>query len=307
MDSLIPALAPVFLTIMAGWAVRATGMVPEAAWGGVTRLAYMVLSPVFIFTEILRADLTFAELSFVAAGLGAFAVIGLMAFLLLPIAGKDRASFASAHQGVVRWNTFVVLAASLALMGEEASALIVLLMGPAIPVVNIITVSVHARWGEGQNPSLNGILRSLAMNPLIIACVLGLAINFANLDIGQAPTDTLTLIGRGALGVTLLCVGAGLDLKAIAARPSLMTAAVFLKLVGCPLVFIALGRMAGLEGMHLACLAMCGAAPSPPAAYVLTREMGGNPRFMAGHITATTLLSMLAIPLAVALAAAIAP
>jgi len=111
--------------------------------------------------------------------------------------------------------------------------------------------------------------------------------------------DFLGIVGRGALGVTLMCVGAGLDLKAISARPVLMAAAVVVKLVVAPLVFVGIGLAMGLSGMHLAVLAICGAAPSPPAAYILTREMGGDPRFMAGHITATTLLSAAAIPAAI--------
>lgn len=298
MTQIALALAPVFIAILAGWGARVSKLVPEAAWTGVNRLAYMVLAPTFMFTEILRADLSFKDVSFVAAGVAAFAVMGLVAFALKPIAGGGP-SFASAHQGSVRWNTFIILAASLSMLGPQASALVALLMGPAIPVVNIITVSVHSRWGEGQNPSLKGILRSLGTNPLIIACLAGLAVNLSGFDLPPAAMDTLTIIGRGALGVTLMCVGAGLDLGSISARPGLMAAAVAMKLVISPLVFVGLGLLAGLHGVHLAALAMCGAAPSPPAAYILTREMGGNPRFMAGHITATTLLSALAIPAAI--------
>jgi malonate transporter and related proteins len=187
-------------------------------------------------------------------------------------------------------------------MGSPASALVALVMGPTIPVVNIITVSVHARWGENQNPSLRGVMRSLALNPLIIACLLGLAINLSDIQLPAVAMDLLSLVGRGALGVSLMCVGAGLNLSAIAARPVLMLAAVALKLIAAPLVFIGMGKLAGVDGFHLAVLAMCGAAPSPPAAYILTREMGGDPRFMAGHITATTLLSAIAIPAALWLA-----
>jgi malonate transporter and related proteins len=289
------ALAPVFLAILAGWGARMTRVVPETAWTGVNRLAYMILAPVFMFTEIVRADLSFEEVSFAIAGVASFAAMGVLGFALWPVAGSGP-TFASAHQGVVRWNTFVILAASAAVLGPEGAALVALLMGPGIPVVNVITVSVHSRWGEGQNASLKGVLRSLATNPLLIACLLGLAINLSGVNLPGPAMDFLTIIGRGALGVTLMCVGAGLDLRAITARPGLMAAAVGMKLVVGPLVFVGMGLMAGLQGVHLAVLAIAGAAPSPPAAYILTREMGGDPRFMAGHITATTLLSAVAIP-----------
>jgi predicted permease len=302
MSAFLLALAPVFLAILAGWAARRTRIVPEASWGGISRLAYMVLSPVFMFTEIARANLSFTDVSFVGAGCGAFAVVGALAFVMLPMSSHDTPAFASAQQGVVRWNTMLILAASLALLGPPGSALVALLMGPAIPVVNIITVSVHARWGHGQNPTAAGIARSILTNPLIIACALAIAVNLSGLKLPQVGNDLLSMIGRGALGISLMCVGAGLDFSSIAARPKLMTTAIVLKLVMAPLVFIGLGKLAGLDGLHLAALALCGAAPSPPAAYVLTREMGGDPRFMAGHITSTTLLSALAIPAALALA-----
>ncbi len=289
------ALAPVFLAPLAGWGARISRVVPETAWTGVNRLAYMILAPVFMFTEIVRADLSFEEVSFAIAGVSSFAAMGVLGFALWPVAGSGP-TFVSAHQGVVRWNTFVILAASAAVLGPEGAALVALLMGPGIPVVNVITVSVHSRWGEGQNASLKGVLRSLVTNPLLIACLLGLAINLSGIDLPGPAMDFLTIIGRGALGVTLMCVGAGLDLRAITARPGLMAAAVGMKLVVGPLVFVGMGLMAGLQGVHLAVLAIAGAAPSPPAAYILTREMGGEPRFMAGHITATTLLSAVAIP-----------
>jgi len=297
MTALFLALAPVFLAILTGWGARISKVVPEAAWAGVNRLAYMVLAPVFMFTEIVRADLSFEDLSFAVAGLLSFVAMGVIGFALIPLARGP--TFASAHQGVIRWNTFVILAAALAAFGPDGSALVALLMGPGIPVVNVMTVAVHSRWGEGQNPSLRGVARSLVTNPLLVACVLGLAINLSGIDLPPSVMDVLLIIGRGALGVTLMCVGAGLDLNAISARPALMAVAVAFKLLVAPLVFIGIGLAMGLQGMHLAVLAICGAAPSPPAAYILTREMGGDPRFMAGHITATTLLSALAIPAAI--------
>jgi malonate transporter len=300
MTALFVALAPVFLAILTGWGARLSKVVPEASWAGVNRLAYMILAPVFMFTEIVRADLSFEDVSFAVAGVAAFVAMGVLGFALLPIAKGP--VFASAHQGVIRWNTFVILAAAAAAFGPEGSALVALLMGPGIPVVNVMTVTVHSRWGEGQNPSWRGVGRSLLTNPLLIACVLGLAVNLSGIVLPQEVMDVLFIIGRGALGVTLMCVGAGLDLKAISARPGLMAAGVAMKLLVAPLVFIGIGLAMGLSGVHLAVLAICGAAPSPPAAYILTREMGGDPRFMAGHITATTLLSAIAIPVAIWLA-----
>jgi hypothetical protein len=305
MTVIIALLAPIFLAIGIGWAARFTRMVPEQAWGGVNRLAYTILAPTLIFTEVAKAQLSLAEGAFIVATVTAFVLTGATALLLRPIAGSAAASFASAHQGVQRWNTFLALAAASALWGGEGTALIALVMGPAIPVVNIITVYVHARNGAGQNPSFAGVLRSLATNPMIIACVLGLAANAAEIRFPDAAAEVLDIIGRAALGITLMCVGAGLDIRAIASKPALMAVSVGAKLAAAPAIFISVGLLAGLDGLHLAAMALIGASPSPPAAYILSKEMGGDPRFMAGHITATTLLCALTIPAARAAAAAL--
>ena len=205
------ALAPVFLAILAGWGARISRVVPETAWTGVNRLAYMILAPVFMFTEIVRADLSFEEVSFAIAGVASFAAMGVLGFALWPVAGSGP-TFVSAHQGVVRWNTFVILAASAAVLGPEGAALVALLMGPGIPVVNVITVSVHSRWGEGQNASLGGVLRSLVTNPLLIACLLGLAINLSGIDLPGPAMDFLTILQildsalRSATPLLLACL-----------------------------------------------------------------------------------------------------
>jgi hypothetical protein len=306
MNEAVSALIPVFLVIVAGYGARASGVVPEAAWAGVNRLAYNILAPTFMFGEIMRAHLTLEELAFTGATMGGFALMGALGFLLLPLSGDDRPAFASAHQGVLRWNTFVILAASAAILGPEASALITLVMGPSIPLVNVITVLVHARWGHGQNPTFRGIVKSLLVNPILIACAAGLILNLAGVRLTGYLDPLARIIGNGALGVTLLCVGAGLAPTAMLARPALMVSAVVLKLAIAPIVFITLGRLAGLDGLHLACLAMIGAAPAPPGAYTLTREMGGDARLMAGLITATTLLSAVMLPLALEFAARLA-
>lgn len=305
MTSVVAALAPIFLTILVGWGARFSNLVPAAAWGGANKLAYNVLGPVWMVLEVSQARLSTQEAAFLGAGLAAFLAMGACAFLLLPATGGNRHTFASAHQGATRWNAFALLGVSGALLGPESTGLVALIMGPAIPIVNVMVVSVHSRWGTGQNPSLRGILVSLAKNPMVLSCVIGLLINVSGYRFTGWAGDTMNIVGRGALGVTLMCVGAGLDLKAIGSRPALMSLAVLMKLVVGPAVFIGAGLLFGLNGVALATLAMIGASPSPPAAYTLTREMGGDPTFMAGHITATTILSALAIPAAVAIALAL--
>jgi predicted permease len=304
MDGVIEGLAPIMAIIALGWALRVSGVVKGEAWAGVNRLAFVALIPAYSFVEIARARFDASAVTLIGGGMAAFSVMCVLAFALLPLARGDRPAFASAYQGVVRWNAFVVLAMGATLIGTEATALTALLMGFVIPLVNVASIAVFARWGHGQNPSLGGVVRGIAFNPMIVACALGLAVHAVGWrpEADEPAGRTLDILRGGALGLALLSVGAGLELGALNVRPVLLGVSVLFKVVVGPVVFLATGWMLGVEGVGLAVLALMGACPSPPAAYILAREMGGDARLMAGHITASTLLSIVSMPLAYAIA-----
>jgi predicted permease len=82
----------------------------------------------------------------------------------------------------------------------------------------------------------------------------------------------------------------------VRARPGLLALASALKLVVAPIVFILWGKAIGLDGVALVALAAVGTSPGAAASYVLAREMGGDARLTAGHVTVTTVLAAFAIP-----------
>ena len=79
---------------------------------------------------------------------------------------------------------------------------------------------VLVRYAAGRKTSLATTLRSIAVNPFIWSSFLGLALNPLQGFLPAAATTAVDMIGRAALGVGLLAVGAGLDLRRLA-RPHL--------------------------------------------------------------------------------------
>ncbi len=106
-------------------------------------------------------------------------------------------------------------------------------------------------------------------------------------------------MGRAALPLILLAVGAGLDFKALGASRGLLTLTVFLKLILAPVVFGLLAWSFGVRGETLAIVVMVGASPGAASAYVLAQQLGGNRQLTAGDVTATTLLSFFTLPAAI--------
>lgn len=304
MSPIITALFPVFGVIALGWGLRRSGLVAAPLWGGINRLSYQALMPAFLFITISRADYASVPAgSFMLAAAGGFLAMGviMLAFRLLPMPGPV---YTSLFQGGVRWNGFVLLALAPAAFGEEGAALAALAFAPTVPLVNVMCVAVMTVWGKSEHtPNLRRVGLRIITNPIIIGCLAGLAANVAGVFQSGPVADTLDLAGRASLPLILLTIGAGLDFTSLRARPGIISLSVTAKLLIAPAVFYALGILLGVEGVALAVLVGIGATPGAAAAYVLAREMGGDAEMMAGHVTATTLLAAITMPIWIAIAA----
>jgi hypothetical protein len=133
-------------------------------------------------------------------------------------------------------------------------------------------------------------------NPLIIACVLGGAASFAGVALPAWAERVVDLLARAALPVGLMCVGAGIELGAVRGRWLPIAVACVLKLAVMPAITFVVARHFDLDGTALAVLVLFNALPAAPAAYVLSRRMGGDAGLMAAILTAQVLLSFLTLP-----------
>lgn len=298
MSGLITGLVPIAAAIALGWVARRTGLVRADLWAGVNKLAYLVLLPALLFVTIGQADLAGDEAGtfIIASVLGFLAMAGL-AWALKPLLQTDGPSFSSVFQGGVRWNGFVILALAQVGLSAEQAALVAIGFGPTVPLINILCVMGLSVWGEHEGDvSMKRVLFRIATNPLIIGCAGGIAA--IALPWLQPPLVVATgeLIGRAALPLILLAIGAGLDFSAIGARPKLLGVSVALKLIVAPAVFLAIGYALDLPTAAMVVLAAVGGAPGAASAYVLAKELGGNAELMAGHVTVTTMLAFISLP-----------
>ena len=108
-------------------------------------------------------------------------------------------------------------------------------------------------------------------------------------------------LGAAAMPIALVCVGAGLDFKALRAAGPQVATACAMKLALAPAVMWVAATAMGASPMAAAVAAGVGSTPTAAAGYTLSREMGGDSRLMAAIITATTLLSFVTMPIAISL------
>jgi malonate transporter and related proteins len=222
---------------------------------------------------------------------------------LLARCAIDGPAFTSIFQGATRWQTYVALAVCGNLYGDVGLALASVAMIAIVPLGNVFSVVVLAHYASPEKQSLRAIVMTVVRNPLIWACVIGLALNVLHIPLPRIWHEVADALGRSSLAIGLLVTGAGLHLAGIF-RPSLAASvAVFLKLVLMPIIAVPLALWFGVSGSHLAIVAACSAVPTASSAYVLARQMGGDAPLLAQIITLQTVLASLTMPIAIALVA----
>lgn len=293
------SIAPIFVLIVAGYALRRGGIPSEEFWVLNDRLVYFVLMPALFFVMIAQTDLSDPDvLSFMGTlYIGFFIAIG-VAFALARTLRAAGPQATSVVQGASRFNTFISLAIAETLYGAEGLQVAVLAAALLVPVVNLTTVALmSAMLPRPGSPVLVNAARGLALNPLILSILAGAGVN----ALGWAPIpvlhDALAVLGQAALPIMLLCVGASLKLRGLRADLKPMAVAAGIKLLLFPAVVIALATLFGLSPIKAQVALIYGALPTGVAAYTLARQMGGDAPLMAAMITVQTLLAFLLMPL----------
>lgn len=164
------------------------------------------------------------------------------------------------------------------------------LVAVCVPVCNIGAVLPLARHGGHH------FGRELMRNPLILATVGGLVANLAGLSFPDAVGTVLQRIGQAALPIGLMAVGAGLQLGGLNAAPRLAAALLTIRHLLLPAFALGLGLALGLPALQLTVLVAFAAMPTASSAYVLAVRMGGDGAFVAGLVTLSTLIGMVAVP-----------
>ena len=306
MIAVVAALLPVFLLIITGFLLRRWLIAEDAHWVGLERLLYYVMFPALLVESLSRADLS--KVPVLAVGgtlLAAVLLVAALCLALRPLLARhlhaDGAAFTSLFQGATRWQTFVALAVAGNLYGDLGLALSSVAMVAMIPVLNAMSVWVLVRYATASRPDWRAVLITIARNPFIWACFVGLALNPVSAWMPQPAHAFIDALGRSSLALGLLIVGAGLRIDELLRPNAVMAVTCLLKLVVMPAIVVAIGYGCGLSGTNLAVVACCASVPASSNSYVLARQMGGNAPLMAQILTFETALAAITMPIVLSL------
>ena len=277
-----------------------TGFPGDDFWPAAERLTYYVLFPALLFSSLANASLNNAPVAPMAAAMiGGTLVLAVITWTLRRQLATDGPGFSSVFQGAVRFNTYVAITICFALYGDDGLALAAVAIAILVPLVNVLSVTVLSRYGDSDKTGRDWprAIRAIAKNPLVLACVLGLIVNAAPVAPPGSITGLLEILGRAALPLGLLAVGAGLRIASIRSAGTVTLTASGLRLLLSPALALAFCFVLGLSGAPALVVLIFAAAPGASSAYVLAGQLGGDRMLMASILTVQTLLAAVTLPL----------
>lgn len=299
MLSVILAIVPIFLLIAIGGAMKRFNFPGDAFWPLADKATYYIFFPALLIDNLSSAKLGGMDpTGMLGALLAGILLQAVLVYLLRPLAKVDGPGFTSVFQGAMRFNTFVGFGAVAALEGGAGLTLFAVAIALAIPLLNLMCVLTLARYGaHGQGTSLKAQLLFLAKNPLIVACLIGIAMNALDITLPPGIEPVFKMLGGMAASMGLLTVGAGLQWQAIRASGRPVTLTCVLKLLVYPAILYGLSRLWGLGSMETKVLVLWGSMPTASASYILARQMGGDAPMAAAIVTIGTVAAFVTIPI----------
>ncbi|GGW54481.1 MULTISPECIES: AEC family transporter [Vreelandella] len=298
MESITGALGPLFLLILLGALLGNRRWPSSEFWVQMERVIYFVLFPAMLVGTLATADVSQVPVGRLALVLlGAMALFGMALWHFRGWLALEPAAFTSVFQGAVRFNTYVGVAGAAALHGSLGATTAAVAVALMVPIVNVMCVASFVAAGTLGSASVGKSALALIKNPLILGCLVGIALNLCGIGLPGWSEDTVSLLGGAALPLGLVAVGVALRPRALLRFDRGVLATNTIKLVLMPVLVLVLAWALRLDPVSRDVALLFAALPTATSAYILARQLGGDAELMAAIITGQTLLAMLTLPM----------
>lgn len=294
MATVLAALLPIAAILALGKVSASLNLLTREGWIGLERITYFVLFPALIVSKLAVADFSGIDWRMPTALIGAQLLLSLATILVAGALGTARDRIGVYVQSAARWNTFIALALAQDLFGAQGLALVAVSAAVMIPTANILSVSALMHFSNEAVKPVQ-MLKKLAVNPLVLACVIGIGLNVSRLPLPGQAFEILDLLAQATIALGLLTTGAAIDFKG---RGSSMTAATIwsvVRLAGLPLIAGTIAVSLGLSDEVLYVILIATAVPTAVNGTILARQLGADATLAANLIAFQTIGSILSI------------
>ncbi len=285
--TVLQIVAPVFLLAAVGFTWVKCGWAYEVEF--VTRIAMTLSVPALIFVALMKADISPETLSgLFMASVAAYLVLTIVFLIISKVMQLDLPTF---WAPLIFGNTGNLgLPLALFAFGETGLSYAVIVF--AVMAVGSFSVGVWMVSGGGS-------ITKVFKEPISWATILGAVFLVQGWQTPIWMTNTLELLGQMAIPIMLITLGVALARLQV----TTLSRAIFLSLVKL-LVSVGIawivGRWFGLNDIAFGVLVVQIATPVAVTSYLLAQKYGADANEVAGLVIVSTALSVITIPVLLA-------
>jgi predicted permease len=299
------AIVPLLFAMVVGWFIAWKRQINEANIKFLNQLCFRHLMAFHIFNSA-RSINFYAEFNhkLVIAGALSIFLIMLLAWLVFSLIIPDMARRCVFIVCSFRSNNLIfALPLATNLFGAAGIKAATMLAPVSIILFNFLSVVVMVYHARPHGSSMAGALKRSAIdivqNPLIIGSVLGMLFALLHIKLPVFLKGGVAMVASAATPVSLILLGAQIDVKKLAGTIKPALAACLLRLVIVPAIVVPVMILAGFRGPELGSLLVVFAAPCAVATMIMARNYDIEPLFAAQTVYLSTILSVVTIFIAV--------
>jgi hypothetical protein len=287
---------PIFIIIFLGKVLLNFKIIDHNYINASNKVVMNFFLPVLLFSEIAKSN--FREVFSPVHMVIFLGSIILMYLISLPLSKLLKLPITTTKTficNIFRANsTFIGLPVCFYAFGGQGLSIASIYLAFMIPVNNILAIMAHGT-GEYKLTQIKDVIRSTFLNPLIIACLLGLIFSITSIPLPVFITRTLTVIAGVALPLALLGIGANINLEHLKGNKKIIAISSIMKLLIMPLIVFILLKLFANESFGLLekVAVILLASPSAQTNYIFAAAMEGDTELASGGIIFSTILSAL--------------
>lgn len=293
------SLFPIFVLLLLGWGLKKQGLTDASFLNNADRLIYYFFFPVMLFWKIGGASFEDGiDWNFCFASLCALLTMFVLSTLVIKLFRISAFQAGSFSQSCYRFNTYIGVAVILNSLGAEGVKYFGILIGFAIPLINVFAVTTLI-WFSGREMDfgkrMSIVGKSLVSNPLILGCLAG--IGYSSL-VGWFPVfinNSLSLVSMVSLPLALISIGGSLTFAGVKGNFGLSFLAASLKLLFLPGIGWLFFHLFNVTGLPFKVGLIFFTLPASTAIYVLSSQMNSDTDLASSAIVLSTLLSFFSL------------
>ena len=274
----VNAILPMFLIMLAGFAVRRAGFMEEKDVLRFNKIAFNVFCPALVIVNLYHSDISAAfDPRFVFFALaGVLTEFGL-ALLIAPRITRD-----PKRRGVLVQ----------AMMGKDCDmGPLTVLMTTVVPLYNVLAViTLESMCGEKSRP--RELIADIFKNPLILGTIAGLAIILLRIRLPAFLLGALSDMAEVASPLMIFLLGAFFDFRGVSGRMRELSAGCLFRLVIFPGAFMGFAALLGFRGNEFVSLFPAFGTGVAVGSFTMSQQLGGDAHLAGDMVIWTSILSL---------------